>query len=156
MSIRVSSPDFDNYGDIPPSYTCWYDPAKPITLNWTAVPNARSYIVMILDITIVKYQFPDLSLYDSLDYVHWIAYNIFDTTITTKYNLYTALNSENNNQFIPPCPPIGEGAHKYAFYVYALDIVLPNYYINLNLEIIWKKVEDYVINSGVLIAFFER
>jgi len=109
-TIEVSSPDFDDGGSIPPTYTCHGKGISP-ELNWSGIP-ADSDVALVVDD-------PDAP---HGDYVHWIV--IVSSPATGGV---TAGAPPPGAQEVPgtggrgwkaPCPPSGK--HHYRFTVYAL------------------------------------
>ena len=124
-AISVSSPSFKDGERIPPKHSEYAD-AVSVPLSWTPVKDARSYALIVED--------PDAK--PITPFVHWVAWNIpGDVTslpeglqeqdrLTLPEGLMQGRNSRNTIGYFGPQPPVGDGPHRYAFQVLALDTVL--------------------------------
>ena len=125
MRIDVKSSAFSNGGDIPLKHSEYADGVSP-ALEWSAVPNARSYAVVMED--------PDAR--PTTPFVHWVAYNIPPTTtrlpeglqeqqrLTEPEGLLQGKTSRGSVGYYGPRPPVGDAPHQYHFQVLALDTTL--------------------------------
>jgi Raf kinase inhibitor-like YbhB/YbcL family protein len=114
MALHVSSNAFSEGQQIPQKYTCDGQNLSP-PLRWEGVPqNARSVAVLLDD--------PDAP---SGTFTHWILYDLPGKTAELKEGSSgggkEGVNSFKNSRYDGPCPP-PNGAHRYFFHVYALDI----------------------------------
>ena len=124
-AISVSSPSFKDGDRIPPKHSEYAD-AVSVPLSWSPVKDARSYALIVED--------PDAK--PITPFVHWVAWNIpGDVTslpeglqeqdrLTLPEGLMQGRNSRNTIGYFGPQPPVGDGPHRYAFQVLALDTVL--------------------------------
>ena len=111
---------------IPTEYTCEGDDVSP-SLRWTDVPDGTESIAIIMDD-------PDAP---NKTFTHWVLFNLpgdtmhltRDVDIDTEFAGESPTPLEGVNDFGDvgyggPCPPPGDGPHRYFFRLYALDTVL--------------------------------
>jgi len=118
MKIKLTSPAFEDGGEIPQLYTCDGDDISP-PLEWSSIPEETRSLALVVDD-------PDAPMGI---WVHWIVYDLpaesegLDENILPERDLQSgAKQGMNDFQKIGyggPCPPGGE--HKYFFKLYALD-----------------------------------
>jgi Raf kinase inhibitor-like YbhB/YbcL family protein len=118
MALDLTSPVFENNGNIPSKYTC--DGANiipPLSITGTD-PNAKSLTLIVDD--------PDAASVVGHTFDHWVKFNIDPKTMQIeegKEPLGTAgKGGANNLTYTGPCPP--NGLHHYHFKLYSLDTVL--------------------------------
>jgi Raf kinase inhibitor-like YbhB/YbcL family protein len=115
-SMKLTSPVFENYQQIPADYTC--DGRKvhpPLVIN--EPPAGAKALAIIVDD-------PDAP---AGTFTHWVIWNIHaDTTAifegVVPNESQEGTNSAGQTGFFPPCPPSGQ--HRYFFTLYALDAKL--------------------------------
>lgn len=133
---------------------------KQITpdLEWTPVPDAKSYALLCVD--------PD----SSTPWKHWVLLNI-PSEITRlpssepvrdavwklekdgqEYNIIQGKNSWDYYGYEGPAPPPGTGVHRYYFCLYALDIDLSQNNDNK----ITEAIEDHVLACGHMMHKFGK
>jgi Raf kinase inhibitor-like YbhB/YbcL family protein len=111
--MELSSPAFQNEGQIPDAYTCHGAGISP-PLNISNIPpTTQSLALVVTD--------PDAP---SGEFTHWIVWNISGTTTVIKENTLPAgamqgLNDFKKQGYGAPCPP--SGTHRYIFKLYALN-----------------------------------
>jgi hypothetical protein len=116
VSMKLTSPAFDNYQKIPSLYTCDGNKMHP-PLTIAGVPSGVKSLVLIVDD-------PDAP---TGIFTHWVIWNIRpDTTGIEEGKVPTesqeGTNSAGSIGYTPPCPPSGQ--HRYFFTLYALDAKL--------------------------------
>ena len=125
MAMTLTSPAFEQGGQIPSKYTCEGDDISP-PLAWDGVPEGTKSLVLIID----DPDAPDPKA-PQLVWVHWIVYNIPPDTKGLPENASKAglpqgtalgLNDFKKVGYGGPCPPIGR--HRYFHKLYALDVTL--------------------------------
>lgn len=119
QSLRLSSPDFEEGGDIPARYSCEGQDISP-TLEWASVPESTRAFALIMDD-------PDAP---GGAFTHWVLYNLPAEATRLEEGVPAAEEMENGarhgqNSFGSahyggPCPPAGP-SHRYQFTLYALD-----------------------------------
>jgi Raf kinase inhibitor-like YbhB/YbcL family protein len=114
--LTLTSPAFREGAPIPTQYTCDGENRSP-ELAWSgALPNTRSYALILHD--------PDGT---RGDFTHWVLFDIPANLTTipggggmTRAGL-TGRNDFGNLGYGGPCPPPGHGRHRYVFDLYALN-----------------------------------
>jgi Raf kinase inhibitor-like YbhB/YbcL family protein len=115
-TIKLSSPTVKD-GKLPAAHTC--DGAgTPPTIVWREVPSGQAVE------TVLVVEDPDA---EDGAFIHWTAYGM---TAATGAGLapdgqfptgtLSGKNSAGEEGWTPPCPPEGDGPHRYIFSLYAL------------------------------------
>ena len=115
--FRLTSPAFDEGGDIPRRFTCDGDDASP-ALAWTGAPADAVSLALIVDDP------------DARGFVHWV---LLDAAATASGGLPEGISTspdaprQGRNDFGRtgyggPCPP--SGTHRYRFTLFAVDRML--------------------------------
>lgn len=116
--LTLTSPALANGGVIPDRHACAGADLQP-ELNWQGVPpGTQSFALVMID--------------DTIDFVHWVAYNIPPTTTslaeaTSDMGQLPKGTVEANafcQRYCGPCPP---NMHQYTFRLYALDVPSVNF-----------------------------
>jgi len=145
--LKISSPAFENSGEIPKKYTCDGANVNP-PLRIESVPsNSKSLALVFDDIDAPRGS-----------YVHWILWNIDPNVKEIKENsvpegAVQGLNDFKKRNYGGPCPP--RRAHKYVFKIYALDTLL-NLNFNLTKKDLEKAMEGHIISRSQLTGLFKR
>jgi Raf kinase inhibitor-like YbhB/YbcL family protein len=125
MAMSLTTPAFNQNGQIPSKYTCEGDDVSP-PLAWDGVPESAKSLVLIID----DPDAPDPKAPQRV-WVHWVVYNIPPDVKGLLENASKAglpqgtvlgLNDFKKTEYGGPCPPIGR--HRYFHKLYALDIRL--------------------------------
>ena len=153
--FTLKSPAFNNGSIIPKKYTCDGENISP-ELTWENSPlGTVSYVLLCED--------PDAPVGI---WVHWIIYNIPETTKTLPENLKTnkelitqqmifmGINDFKKLEYGGPCPPPGK-PHRYFFRLLALDIKLPEK-PGLNRNQILNAVKGHILEEAQLIGLYSR
>ena len=124
--LRFTSAPFDPSDSIPRKYTCEGDDVSP-ALEWTGVPDGTESLALLVDD-------PDAP---GQTFTHWVLFNLpADTThlpqavdIGAEFAGEQPEPQEGTNDFGDvgyggPCPPPGDGPHRYFVRLYALDTTL--------------------------------
>jgi Raf kinase inhibitor-like YbhB/YbcL family protein len=111
--LKLTSPVFENNGDIPSRYTCQGDNINP-PLDIEGVPADAKSLVLIVDD-------PDAPMGI---WVHWVVWNIKPTDKIKEDSApgVQGVNDFGKQDYGGPCPPSGK--HRYFFKLYALDTEL--------------------------------
>ncbi|MBI4541938.1 MAG: YbhB/YbcL family Raf kinase inhibitor-like protein [Gemmatimonadetes bacterium] len=127
MALTLTSPAFEQGGEIPTMYTCdGRDIAPP--LSWTGLPEHTGSLALIVD----DPDAPDPQA-PKMTWVHWVLYNLPVSAAglpegATSRDLPPGTREGRNDWkrtgYGGPCPPIGR--HRYFHKLYALDAVLPD------------------------------
>jgi Raf kinase inhibitor-like YbhB/YbcL family protein len=126
MPFKLSSSAFAPNGSIPSKFTCDGEDISP-QLEWSGTPEGTRSLALIVD----DPDAPDPAKPQRV-YVHWVVYNISDSTTRIAENAarsgllpHGAVQGTNDwgkETYGGPCPPIGR--HRYFFKLYALDATL--------------------------------
>jgi Raf kinase inhibitor-like YbhB/YbcL family protein len=154
--MQLTSPSFENQGEIPKKYTCDGEDVSP-PLAWANVPEGTKSFALIVD----DPDAPDPAN-PRMTWVHWVLYNI-PATITSlpeavkekalPKGTLQGLNDWKKPGFGGPCPPLGK--HRYFHKLYALDIVLPDLKqpTKAALE---KAMEGHILFKAELVGLYQR
>jgi len=127
MALVLTSPVFNNNGEIPQQFSCDGEDISP-ALSWSSVPPEAKSLALIVD----DPDAPDPAA-PRMTWVHWVLYNLPPTSTGLSENITPdqlpsgTLQGQNDWQstgYGGPCPPIGR--HRYFVKLYALDTVLPD------------------------------
>ena len=120
-AITVTSETFTDGGTLPREAAfggCGGDNRSP-QLAWTGAPaGTKSYAVTCFD--------PDAPT--GSGYWHWLTFNVpadttsLDAGSPSARGSTTGRNDYGESDYGGPCPPPGDGPHRYVFTVYALDV----------------------------------
>jgi Raf kinase inhibitor-like YbhB/YbcL family protein len=127
MPLSLTSPAFENGGEIPSVHTCEGKDTSP-PLAWSGVPSGAKSLALIVD----DPDAPDPSA-PKMTWVHWVLYGLPASSTglpgaagssDLPAGSREGLNDWKRTGYGGPCPPIGR--HRYYFKLYALDAVLPD------------------------------
>lgn len=121
--LQFTSFPFAPSESIPSEYTCEGADVSP-SLEWTHVPDETKSLALIVDD-------PDAP---GQTFTHWVLFNLpgdvmllpRGVDVNTKFSDASLTPLEGTNDFGDvgyggPCPPPGDGPHRYFFRLYALD-----------------------------------
>lgn len=155
-TMKLTSPNFVDQGDIPKKYTCDGEDISP-ALEWSEIPPGTKSLVLIVD----DPDAPDPAN-PRMTWVHWVLYNLPPTPVILSEGLrkkdlpqgtLEGLNDWKRTGYGGPCPPIGK--HRYFHKLYALDVVLPD--LNLPTKAkVEKAMEGHVLSRAELIGLYQR
>lgn len=146
-AMKLKSPAFENYGDIPSKYTCDGNNVNP-PLSISEVPEEAESLVLIVDD-------PDAPMGT---WVHWTVWNIDPQTKEIQENslpegAVEGMTDFGTSGYGGPCPPSGK--HRYFFKLYALDtkLQLPPETTKEKLE---RAMEGHILVQTELIGLYSR
>ncbi len=147
MSLELTSDAFANGQSIPVKYSCNGKNISP-ALAWNEPPASTQSFVLIVDD-------PDAPMGT---WVHWVLFNIPDSTRSLQENTDTSAmsagkNSSGNIHYDGPCPP--SGTHRYFFKLYALDSTL-SLSPGATKEQVLKAAEGHILAQGELMGTFSK
>lgn len=155
-AIAVTSLAFVDHGPLPALCTADGDGVSP-PLAWTGVPAAATSVVLIVE---------DADSPTPHPLVHAIAVALppgdgslrqgaLDDDADAPDDARLGRNSYLQHGWLPPDPPPGHGAHRYAFQVFALagDAALPE---TPGRDALMEALERAAIASGCLVGTYER
>ena len=126
VALPITTSAFPDGTDIPAKFT--QGTGVSPELNWTAIPNAMSYTLIMHDL--------DAATAGTIggDITHWVIWNIPGTATKLAENVPTgatlmdgshqANNIGNMPKYQGPAPPAGAPYHHYIFQLYALNAML--------------------------------
>ncbi|AOL15730.1 phosphatidylethanolamine-binding protein [Sulfolobus sp. A20] len=148
MIVRTSSFKVEDL--IPSKYTCDGEDLSP-TLEWDAVPSAKSYAVIVED--------PDAP---GGTFIHWVIYNIptnkLPEGVPKVYKSEFGIQGVNDFGRVGyngPCPPKAHPPHRYYFYVYALDTILKEVK-NVDANELKSLMKGHEIDKGYVMGKYKR
>ncbi|MFO1399151.1 MAG: YbhB/YbcL family Raf kinase inhibitor-like protein [Burkholderiales bacterium] len=152
--LTVTSPALRAGAAIPMRYSEYAEGVSP-PLQWTALPEARSYALLMED--------PDAK--PVAPFVHWVAWNIPAATtrlpeglqeqprLTEPEGLLQGLTTRGSIGYFGPRPPVGDRPHRYVIQVFALDTML-ELPPGADRDTLVAAMKGHVIGSGVLVGRF--
>lgn len=154
--MKLTSPDFENQGDIPKRHTCDGEDLSP-ALAWSEMPEGTKSFALIVD----DPDAPDPTA-PKMTWVHWVLYNIASAANSLAQGVkekdlpsgtLQGLNDWKKTGYGGPCPPIGK--HRYYHKLYALDCVLPDLGrpTKAKLE---KAMEGHVLSKAEWVGLYQR
>jgi len=147
-NMKISSPAFENNGNIPAKYTCDGEGINP-PLAISDVPESAKSLALIMDD-------PDAPIAGG--FVHWVAFNLDPVTSEIKENSkplggIEGMNSSGKTGYTPPCPP--SGIHHYQFKFYALDAIL-DLTSSAKREDVEKAMEGHILDKALVVGLYQR
>jgi Raf kinase inhibitor-like YbhB/YbcL family protein len=155
-ALSVRSAAFANNGRLDMRFSEYADGVSP-PLSWSAVPNAKSYVVIMED--------PDAR--PALPFVHWLAWNIPASVtslqeglqkqprLTAPEGVLQGRNTRGSMGYYGPRPPVGDPDHHYHFQVYALDKMLETPF-GADRDTLLKAMEGHVLAKGDVIGLYRQ
>jgi Raf kinase inhibitor-like YbhB/YbcL family protein len=145
--LKVSSPVFDQKGNLPRKYACDGTNVSPPLKIENIPPQTKSLALVFDDIDAPRGT-----------YVHWILWNISPAVKEIKENSVPDGAVEGTNDFKKqnyggPCPP--SRAHRYVFKCYALDLVL-QLDPSSTKEQLEKAMKGHVLSRGELMGSYKK
>jgi Raf kinase inhibitor-like YbhB/YbcL family protein len=154
-SLRLGSPTVKPDGQMPEQHSAWRDNLSP-GLTWTAVPDARSYVLVM----------EDADAKPVAPFVHWVAWNIPGDITQLQEGLSTdprlpepglmqGRNSRGSTGYHGPRPPVGDAPHRYHFQLFALDTLL-DLPVGADREQVLEAMQGHVLAKGTLMARYAQ
>lgn len=146
-TLCLTSPAFEFDGRIPPLYSAEGGAASP-PLSWSGLPQGTKQLALVvID--------PDAPTHEP--FVHWVAYGIDPASDGLPEGGKAPVEGKNSAGgigYTGPKPPPGHGAHRYYFWLYALDseLDLP---AGLTRDELAKRIKDHVLEQSRLVGTFE-
>ncbi len=147
--MKISVKAFGNNQQIPEKYTCDGENISP-EISISGIPEKKYYMIILND--------PDAPV--GL-FTHWIIYNIpssisqlhenMEKLPITDENFYQGKNDFGKIGYGGPCPPQGNGVHRYFFNLYIQDKKIENEKINVNDAYTIVRNRDKAIYMGTYI-----
>ena len=151
--LRISSPAFENLGDIPTRFTCeGHDVSPP--LSWDGIPSETRSLVLIVD----DPDAPDPAA-PRRTWVHWLLLDLPPLTTglpeavrDLPAGTLEGLNDWRRTGYGGPCPPIGR--HRYFFKLYALDTKLK--LVGPDKASLVEAMEGHILSRAELVGTYEK
>ena len=145
--LKISSPVFENNGNIPGKYTCDEMDISPPLLIENIPASARSLALIVDD--------PDAPVGT---WVHWVLWNIDPGTKEIKENMVPegarqGINDFRKHDYGGPCPP--SGTHRYFFKLYALDD-LPELKSGSEKADLERSMKGHIISQTQIVGTYRR
>lgn len=150
-TMKLSSDAFADGETIPERYTCVGEGESP-PLSWEEAPEETSSFVVFCED-------PDAP---GGTFKHWAAFEISGETTSLKAGAASNPSfSEGTNDFGDvgygaPCPPPGDGAHRYQFYVWALGTESLDVGEAPGYDAVRSAAEEHKLAAGKLTGKFSR
>jgi len=149
QSLTITSPAFQQGGNIPSKFTCDAGPAavNPQLVFGNVPAKSQSLVLIMDDPDVPKTMIP------SGEFVHWLKWDIAPTSKgIAEGEGKDGINGMGKPGYMGPCPP--DRSHRYFFKLFALDTKLTGTYKNkAELE---KAMEGHVIQKAELMANYEK
>ncbi len=139
---------FNEGETIPTRYTCDGEDVSP-PLQWSAMPSGTQSFALIVDD-------PDAPIGI---WVHWVLFDIPGDAegLAEAANSGTVgANSWGDNAYGGPCPPPKDGAHRYFFKLYALDVEELGLAPGASKEELEVAMQGHVLAEIQLMGTYER
>ena len=143
-NLIISSPAFNNEGNIPAKYTCEGEEINP-PLKIDGIPEEAMTLALIIED-------PDApnSTFD-----HWLVWNI-EPKITIGENTNPGISGNNSvgkTGYHGPCPP--SGSHRYYFNVFALDKSL-ELAAGADKKALQEEMQSHIIAKGSIMGRYQK
>ncbi len=154
--IAVRSGTVGDGQPIPVRHSAYADGVSP-SLQWSAVRDARSYVVIMED--------PDSK--PVAPFAHWLAWNIpADVTslpegvqaqprLTQPDGVLQGQTTRGSSGYFGPRPPVGDPPHHYVFQVFALDTLL-DVPAGADRERLLAAMKGHVVAQGMLTGTYAQ
>ncbi len=156
MSLELSSPAFQQGGEIPQTFTCEGKDFSP-ALEWRRVPRDTASLVLIVD----DPDAPDPKK-PMMTFVQWVLFDLPPTATGLPEAVRSdalpagtreGLNDWRRTGYGGPCPPIGR--HRYFFKLYALDRKLGEL-PRASKAAVEQAMQGHVLASAELVGTYEK
>jgi hypothetical protein len=151
LTLKVSSPDFDNGANIPREFTCDGDDRSPL-ISWERPPEGTQSVAFIMDD-------PDAP---SGIFTHWVIFNLPGAADRLGRGIargemvgVQGKNSFGQDGYGGPCPPRGDEAHEYRFLVFALNAKI-SLEADASAQDVLAAIRGSVIANGELTGMYAR
>ncbi|SYX09349.1 hypothetical protein,putative kinase inhibitor protein,Phospholipid-binding protein,Raf kinase inhibitor-like protein, YbhB/YbcL family,Phosphatidylethanolamine-binding protein [Chlamydia poikilotherma] len=149
--MQLLSPAFDYGKPIPKKYTCQGVNISPPLIFKDVSLEAKSIALIVEDPDVPK------SLRADGLWTHWVVYNLSPTIteLAEGASIFAVqgLNTSGKACYEGPCPP--DRQHRYFFYCYALDTILPAEE-NVTRDQLLEVMENHVVDSAELMGTYEK
>lgn len=151
MAFTLTSPSFAEGEAIPVKHTCDGANEAP-QLQWQGAPEAQSFVLIVDD--------PDAP--GGL-FTHWVLFDIpgSQRELPEGMSNVGAIGTPGTNDFTRtgyggPCPPRGNGAHRYVFTLSALDIPTLQLPPEASRRDVEEMIKGHIVGQARLTGRYER
>ena len=147
--IQLRSPSFGDHQPIPTRHTKDHDNLSP-PLEWSGVPQEAVELAVLCED-------PDAT---SGTFTHWILAGLQPTATGLAEGEHPAAAVEGTNDFgeegySGPRPPVGDGPHRYFFWLFAASAPL-GLVAGASSDDLRRALEGKELASGTLVGTFQR
>lgn len=152
--MQITSPVFDNGGEIPVQYTCDGENLNPSLLIEDVPVEAESLAIILEDPGAPNGNLPA----GRQAFTHWLLWNINPQTLeieegNSPEDAVIGENDAGEIGYTGPCPP--DGTHSYFFKLYALDSVL-EVSRGVTREELMKAIEPHILETAELVGKYTK
>lgn len=151
--FKLASTAFEDGESVPTEYTCSGKDVSP-PLSWSNAPDGtKSFALVIAD--------PDAP---NGTFYHWGLYNIppdrqslpKDFSLSDDSDMLEAENGFGKTDYGGPCPPPGDGEHRYQFRLYALKVIGLSFKDTPKIDKLLETLDRESIAKTTLTGLYER
>jgi Raf kinase inhibitor-like YbhB/YbcL family protein len=149
--MKITSPAFENNGNIPNKYSCNGEDINP-PIEISEIPEGTQQLILIMTD-------PDALPIAGKIWDHWILFNFKPTSSIPENSVpqgaTQGANSAGKNQYQGPCPPAGS-AHHYIFKLYAVEtgsFDIPDGSSKKDVELAMK---DHILAEAELTGLYKK
>ncbi len=156
--FKLTTPAYNDGGQIPAQYSCADPNAKSPALQWSNPPmGTASFAVIMHDTDAAPGK-------NTTDVTHWIFWNVPASSSSvpgdvkpdaSPEGIVQGKNVRNVNGYQPPCPPPGATPHHYVTELYALDTKL-DLQAGASRADLLKAMDGHVIGKATIVGTFGR
>jgi Raf kinase inhibitor-like YbhB/YbcL family protein len=145
--MQITSDAFDDGATIPSRFTCDGEDVPPL-LRWADPPTGTKSFALIVDD-------PDAP---GGTFHHWGLYDIPSSArqVGEDGSAREARNDFGQTGYGGPCPPRGQGPHRYRFRLLALDVARLPLAAGAAVSKVEPAAQPHVLASAVLTGHYER
>jgi Raf kinase inhibitor-like YbhB/YbcL family protein len=142
--LLISSPAFENEGDIPSKYTCDGEDINPQLTVDNIPENTKTLAIIVEDPDAPKGTFD-----------HWLVWNVPPESIIEENRIpgISGTNGAGKTGYYGPCPP--SGTHRYYFHVFALDSSL-DLQGGTDKKTLQNTMEPHIVAKGTLMGRYKK
>ena len=154
IKMKLTSPVFENNGNIPSKYTCDGENINPELVISEVPEGTESFVLIVDDPDVPKEVRPEQM------WVHWVVFNIPKETKIIKENSQPGTPGKGDyphTNYGGPCPPkqYRPTEHRYFFKLYALDVELSLSEGSTKVEV-EQAMQGHLLAETQLIGRYER
>lgn len=145
--FAITSPAFENGGELDPSFTACEEDSVAPPFEWTAPPPGAQELVLIAE---------DLDSVDGKPPLHWLVWGLAPQRgklLEGEVPPRTGKNGLGNSEWLLPDPPLGE-EHRYIFQLFALDLPLTTM-PGAKYDELLSEIDGHIMACAMITARFE-